>query len=807
MSLLSGFSLISRTSFLSGLLLFAVAVPVASSQAVTGQSRQEIANQARNRVQGLLKKHCESLCELTDIRVEIESVHPDTDDLGFEALTPQNQTAQWQIVKLEVDVQIDDRVSSVNRQRLQKILETSFQGVSGSVSVNWAVVQMPQISSIESQEDVLLKGLEQNVTQTVQRILDQYCGEQCVLVRVAATGSAISNDEARSMSERRIYRDKARNSAIKVNNVDVELSFDKTVSESERVKMLNLIKTKLRFVEPVSIDYSILEFPNGVGVKKDQADDPYGLGKLRETLKIFRELAGTKEIISTNQSNVERESSSKLDTQSSAVERSSKESREHSSATSTLSSSSNSHSSNTSSSTNDKTEKSLSESDSKNSFLNEEQMPWVLGALAILVLAGCLIAFIRYRAAQKEAGFMMAAMPKDGVAESRRSDSGLEGSDAGSLSAVGALETQKLLAMRHRIAELKAELINIYSHQPRVAKDTFTRLLQDEGYEETSRYVHIFGPMVVFELLDDPTVQRDLMDLSEFYQKSNYSFTDEQTLDLLQKLRARTTASEIRILAQKKAEKFDFLRHLDAGQVYNLIVDEKPSIQSIVLTQLDAKKRRIVFEMYSGDSKVMLMRELSKATTIPKEFLFNVANALHKKVQNRPEFDSENIRSSDILYDLLEKADIAEQRALMQDLVKNNPEAARAIKLKLITIEVLPYLKDGHLLEIIFGMERADLLTFLVGTKDHIRDLFLRKAPDELAQSWIEDIQSFTGVEESNYRLAELKIINRIKSLANNGAFRLLEINERIFAETPHFQDRVSTSAAQRPIVPSKYAA
>ena len=176
------------------------------------------------------------------------------------------------------------------------------------------------------------------------------------------------------------------------------------------------------------------------------------------------------------------------------------------------------------------------------------------------------------------------------------------------------------------------------------------------------------------------------------------------------------------------------------------------------------------------------MRELCRADAIPKEYLANVAKALHKKVLSRSEFDTEQLRSSDMILDLLEKAPLEEQRALMADLVETNPEAARTIKLKLVSVEMLSFLKDGHLLEIVMGLDREDLLGFLVGTRDHIRELLLTKAPSELSQSWLEDIEQMSGVEDATYRMIELKIINRVRTLANSGSIRLIDINDRIFA-------------------------
>jgi hypothetical protein len=46
----------------------------------------------------------------------------------------------------------------------------------------------------------------------------------------------------------------------------------------------------------------------------------------------------------------------------------------------------------------------------------------------------------------------------------------------------------------------------------------------------------------------------------------------------------------------------------------------------------------------------------------------------------------------------------------------------------------------------------------------------------------MEDVEQLAGVEEARYRLAEMRILARVRNLANSGAIRLIDINDRIFA-------------------------
>ncbi len=88
--------------------------------------------------------------------------------------------------------------------------------------------------------------------------------------------------------------------------------------------------------------------------------------------------------------------------------------------------------------------------------------------------------------------------------------------------------------------------------------------------------------------------------------------------------------------------------------------------------------------------KFRLMNELCKADAIQRNTWQTSQKALHRKVDSRPEFDTENIRSSEIIIDLLERSSLEEQRQIMAHLQRTNADTARGIMMKLVTLEIMP---------------------------------------------------------------------------------------------------------------------
>lgn len=807
---------------LGAMLLFSV-TPGHAAEPISDRIRRVQADTGREvsqKVQSVLDRYCSQHCQLLEVKVEVHETIPDSDELGFESQNSA-QDAKLEVQNVMPVIQIDNRVLPVDRDRLEQLLRNKIKGMAPEHSIKWEPVDLPAIgSSAPTPSEDLSAQLENRLRRVMNSIIDRYCPDQCLLERIDVEAQPVGPEQLSSFPGDQVVVGKRAEGGLRIQDIRVYLTLDENLMDDEQKRILRLMKAQTRFVNPVEFIVDVTAFPETALDKKrkaqEESSDPYGLEKLRQMLTLFRDLAGTKEVIQTmtseSRSNIERDTESL-----SSAERTEKHERDSESRMEKESESSR-ESREQSSELNTQNKESLEKESDRRTDINnesvtnkamstEEMAAYAAGFLLLVTLAAIVI--MKVSATNKTAREMVLASAGTGGTGRRRAvqapadDEGgyAEGqNEAGEdsprspgvrVSTAQVSQEKAMLALK--LAQLKQDLVQQFVEQPRIARETFTRLLKDDGVAETAKYVHIFGQLIVFELLNDSSLKRDLYELSEFYHRSNFKFDQATELGLLERLKTMVTASEIRLLASQSSDRFGFLNRLDAQQIFNLIADEKPRVQSIVLTQLDRKLRSSVFEMYEGNSKIKLLEELSQAEAIPREFLFNVAQALQKKIQSRSEFDTEQLRSSDILLDLLERSNLRDQRRLMQTLERNNPETARGLKLKLVTVEMLSYLKDGHLLEVILGMEREDLLAFLVGSPEHIRDILLRKAPEELAQSWIEDIRNISGIDDNAYRTAEVKIKARLRGLANNGAISMLDINELIYSgkdsEAPEEED------------------
>lgn len=175
------------------------------------------------------------------------------------------------------------------------------------------------------------------------------------------------------------------------------------------------------------------------------------------------------------------------------------------------------------------------------------------------------------------------------------------------------------------------------------------------------------------------------------------------------------------------------------------------------------------------------MAELSRIDYLPRDYVYNVSQALKRKRRENPRLNTEALPGSEVLVGLLERTSEDTQRSVMRNLETSHPDSARLIKNKLVSTDTLRYLRDGQLLEVVLSLKHDELLQFLKGASGDLRSHIFAKAPKDLAAELEEELESLQPVGREVYQAVERKVLNRMKVMANDGLINLAETNERMF--------------------------
>ncbi|NBW81200.1 hypothetical protein EBR21_05545, partial [bacterium] len=728
------FSLPIILSFFPANAVGAVTATVATqSDNEKNKFEDDVAQKLRSRLQQDLAKYCPDGCTLLGIDIDVREIFDTASaNLGFEASPngPRNFVAN----KASVEILVDNRLGKSNIERIQDVISRSARRYGMPMEIEFTRTTLPDPPSLARAEAEAKTEALDLVKNSIERILNDFCPIDCRLKSVELKTIKIPLEDAQSSLARRAVVIRDSKLALVVSGVTATLSLDSQMDEQRRSQIETVVREHLDIYGQGVLNVRLTSMPKAAKELQKDADDlradPWGIEKLGRALKVFREFANTKEIIRERDSvsretekEREREKNRESVAERNSATRENSQSRE-SSQTQTKTDSQKTHN-----------------SSGLENFWSQEKVLLIAGLIGLLLLVGALA--LRFVLTGKQVQHLISeGRTGQPVSEVFGQEVSNEPPMAGAFAEVEPTASRSLpvapvitgsprarpvalplvgvndeVAARMNIQALRDELSQMFISQPKVARDVFARILREDGIEFSAKCVSVLGEILVFDLMGDDDLKKEVALLAEYIHVNAPIVGDAEQLSLLRSLKLKLTAGKMRQLTQRTRDIFDFLKSYSARQIYDLVADESARSQAVVLTQLPTEKRRAVFELFEGNLKSGLLRELCIKESLPREYLYNVAQALKRKLERMGTGDGEMLGGAEVIIDLMERGDRSSQSEMLMNLDRTNPELARQVRSRLVSVETLAYLSDGLLLEIFLAMEPQVMVTFLAGTR------------------------------------------------------------------------------------------
>lgn len=734
---------------------------------------EQVAMSLRGQLKSDLERYCMDYCSILTLDV-VGMEHYDTgnSDLGFENVAaPSGVTRKFRVKKAYSEILVDSRYGSENIDKLQRVFERIIPRYNRPMSLVWNRVSFPENASTQKSEADVRKEFSTQVRGQIEKIVSEFCPTECRITGVNVEVDRASMDEAERGSVQRFLFARDGRGALFVKGVHARVNMNTAMDATRRTQISELMRESLLPFGAVSLDVSAVAFPKPAAeIQKDMDDarrDPYGIEKFSALMKLFKENMVGKEVYKETNT---RETSGRetLDTRETVdtrelTQKSTKESELHANTSKQI----------------DAIER-VSEKGSLEALLGNKTFVWITVGIGLLLLS--LIVFGWYwvrsvlRSPQMNAVLAQgSASVPHGMNQERNQDENI----ADNVVKEDLIDTGHMIS-RLEQENLKDECLKVFVAEPKIARETFTRIIKEDGVEETAKFVVIFGEIVIYELLKDLDLKDVLNQLADYVHLNAPQVKSSERVELLRQLKLKLTAAKMKLLTNRTLDVFDFLKAWSPRQILELTRDEPSHVQGVVLTQLSIEKRKLVFEMFGEKERSALLQALSKIDIMPREFLIGTAENMKAKATKSPKFDSENVRGTDVLLDLLASSSPEQQISLMGELDKSNPEAAWRVRSSLVTKDTLLGIADGALVDLMLDFDIREIASFLNAAKVQYRKDFFAKIPREIGVNWAESMDSLEAKDAELAKATEQKLVSKVRSLAAKGVINLTEINERI---------------------------
>ena len=292
--------------------------------------------------------------------------------------------------------------------------------------------------------------------------------------------------------------------------------------------------------------------------------------------------------------------------------------------------------------------------------------------------------------------------------------------------------------------------------------------LRDSEVEEISAELVRLGTVerdTVNKVIDD---FHAMASASSYVAKGGMAFAKE----VLEASLGATKANEIvgRLQATFFEMPFNFLQKADPRQVTSFLQDEHPQTIALVLAHLPAVQASQILGGLVGTLQADVAHRIAIMDRTSPDLIRQVESVLQRKISSVLQAqDLSAVGGLQPLVEIINRADRATERMILEGLASRDPALAEEIRSKMFMFEDITGLEDRAIQLVLRQVETADLSTALKGVREDVRQKIMKNLSERAAENLADEIEMLGPVRLSTVEESQNRIVQVIRTLEESG--------------------------------------
>jgi len=235
-----------------------------------------------------------------------------------------------------------------------------------------------------------------------------------------------------------------------------------------------------------------------------------------------------------------------------------------------------------------------------------------------------------------------------------------------------------------------------------------------------------------------------------------------------------------RMASSMAGRAFEFLDQAEAGQVWSLLDGELPQTIALVLAHLRPEHASQILAGVEGSLRTDIAQCIATMGTATPEAVRLVADTLRLRagavVGSRDAV--EVVGGVQPLVEIINKADISTERALLEALDERDPELAEEVRSRMLTFADIVKLERRDVQQVLRGIDVTVLAMAMKGTSDSVIEVIRSNLSERNRTILDEESRTLGPVRLSMVEESRAEIVRAIRELAAEGAITVLRGDE-----------------------------
>jgi len=224
---------------------------------------------------------------------------------------------------------------------------------------------------------------------------------------------------------------------------------------------------------------------------------------------------------------------------------------------------------------------------------------------------------------------------------------------------------------------------------------------------------------------------------------------------------------------QNEVRPFAFLERLNDDQILFLLKEEDLKVKALVMSQVSSHRGASLLKRFPDKGRSRIAMEISNFAKLPISAFRDIANRLAKRSVHVPSFDNLEMDGLDLLTDMLDHMNTAEESSLLNSLKLDNPDLYYKIKKIYISFDDIVKIPKMGLKNLIREFEREDLAMALYDGDETFKQIIFDVMLERPCAMLKSAIDGLNNPDPESIQDAKRMVSRRARAMLKSGAFTM----------------------------------
>ncbi|WP_333607810.1 flagellar motor switch protein FliG [Arsukibacterium sp.] len=221
------------------------------------------------------------------------------------------------------------------------------------------------------------------------------------------------------------------------------------------------------------------------------------------------------------------------------------------------------------------------------------------------------------------------------------------------------------------------------------------------------------------------------------------------------------------------AKGLDSLKWMDSKQVANIIRNEHPQIQTIVLSYLEPEQSAEILSQFSEKVRLDLTMRIANLEEVQPAALQELNEIMEKQFAGQAGTQTAKMGGLKAAADILNYLDTNLEGQLMDSIREHDEEMAQQIQDLMFVFENLIDVDDRGIQVILREVQQDVLMKALKGTDENLKEKIFKNMSKRAAELLQDDLEAMGPVRVSEVETAQKEILSTARRLSDAGEIML----------------------------------